>query len=50
MWLISWLEKVEQIVDICCNVRLAYISMHTVYDNGDRIKESATPETKCLFV
>jgi hypothetical protein len=41
---ISRLQKGERIVDICCNVRLAHGSICTIYDNADRIKESA----KCL--
>jgi hypothetical protein len=41
---ISRLEKCEQIVDICCNVRQVYISIPTVCDNAARIKECA----KCI--
>ena len=33
---ISWLEKGEQIVDICCNVRFVHSSVHTFHDNADR--------------
>ena len=40
----SRLEKGEQIVDICHNVRLADSSVCTICDNADKIKESA----KCL--
>jgi len=36
---ISRLEKVEQIVDRCCDVRLAYSSVSTIHDNADGIKE-----------
>jgi hypothetical protein len=38
---ISQLEKGEQIVDICCNVRLAHSSVYTIHDNADRITERA---------
>jgi len=38
---ISWPEKGEWIVDICHNVRFADISVCTIHDNADRIKESA---------
>jgi hypothetical protein len=37
---ISRLEKGEQIADICCNVRIAYSSIHIVCDDADKIKES----------
>jgi len=37
--LISRLEKVEQIVDRCCDVRLARCSIRAIHDNADRIKE-----------
>jgi hypothetical protein len=37
---ISRLEKGEQIVDMCCNVRIAYSSIHIVCDNASGIKES----------
>jgi hypothetical protein len=47
--IISQLEKDEQIVDICHNVRFAYISMHAIYDNADRITESAKSGTQ-VFV
>jgi hypothetical protein len=46
---ISRLEKGEQIVDICRNVRLAHSSVHTICDNADRIKQSAKSGTK-VFV
>jgi hypothetical protein len=46
---ISWLEKGEQIVDICCNVRLAHNSVYTIHDNAERITESAKSGTK-VFV
>ena len=39
--IISLLEKDEQIIDICRNVRLTRRGMHTICDNGCRIKESA---------
>jgi hypothetical protein len=45
---ISQPEKGERIVDICCNVRFAHISMCTVYDNAGRITEHAKSETKLL--
>ena len=35
------IEKGEQIVDICWNVRFAYSRVHTIRDNADRIPESA---------
>jgi len=38
---ISWLEKGEQIVDICHNVKLTHSSVHTICDNAGRITESA---------
>jgi hypothetical protein len=38
------LKKGEQIVDICCNVRLDHSSVLTICDNADRIKESV----RCL--
>jgi hypothetical protein len=46
---INQLEKGEQIVDICCNVRLADSSVGKIHDNADRIKERATSGTK-VFV
>jgi hypothetical protein len=42
-------EKGKRIVDICCNVRPAHSSIHTIHDNADRIKESAKSGTK-VFV
>jgi len=36
--IINCLEKGEQIVDICHNVRLAYGSVHTIRDNADGVK------------
>ena len=46
---ISWLEKGERIVDICCNVRLAHNNVCTIHANNERIKESAKSGTKvCL--
>ena len=45
---IGQLEKVNEIVDICCNVRFAHISIHTIRDNVDRIRESAKSGTKVL--
>jgi hypothetical protein len=45
----GWLEKGEQIVDICPNVRLSHSSIHTICDNTDSIKESAKSGTK-VFV
>ena len=44
----SQLEKGDQIVDICHNVRLADGSICTFCDNADRITDSQ--ELKCLFV
>ena len=41
LFVISSLEKGEQIVDICHNVRFAYSSVHTIRENADRIRESA---------
>jgi hypothetical protein len=46
---ISQSEKGEEIVDICCDVRLAHSSVHTIFDNADRIEESAKLGTK-VFV
>ena len=46
---ISHLEKVNESVDICRNVRFAHISVHTIHDNVDRIRESAKSGTK-VFV
>jgi hypothetical protein len=46
---ISRLEKGERFVAMCCNVRLARSSVHTICDNPDRIKESAKSGTK-VFV
>jgi len=46
---ISQLEKVEQIVDRCHNVRFTYISIHTVHDNTDRITESAKSGIKVFM-
>jgi hypothetical protein len=42
---LTW--KVEQIDEICHNVRLTYSSIHTIRDNADRIKESAKQGLKC---
>ena len=41
LYIISCLEKGEQIVYICLNVRFAYSCIHTIRDNADRITESA---------
>ena len=46
---ISRLEKGEQIVDLCCNVRLTHSSIHTICDNANRINISAKSGTK-VFV
>jgi hypothetical protein len=43
-------EKGEWIVGICCNVRLAHSSVHTIRDNIDRIKESAKSGTKMFYL
>jgi len=45
---ISGREKCEGIVDVCHNMRLEDISIHTICDNADRIKESVMPGTKVL--
>jgi hypothetical protein len=45
---ISQLEKGEQIVDICHNVRLADNSVRTIRDIVDRFMESAITEQECL--
>jgi hypothetical protein len=34
---ISQLERREQMIDICRNVRLVHISIYTICDNADRI-------------
>jgi len=47
--IISWLEKGEQIVDTCCNVKLTHSSIRTICDNADRIEGNAWSETK-VFV
>jgi hypothetical protein len=39
-------EKGEQIVDICCNVRLSHGIIHKIHDDADRIKENAKSGTK----
>ena len=39
--IISQLQKGDQIVDICRNVRLTHCSILTVYDNADKMKEVA---------
>jgi hypothetical protein len=39
-------EKGERLVDICRDVRLARSNLHTIRDNGDRIKKSAESGTK----
>jgi hypothetical protein len=44
--IISQLEKREQIVAICHNVRLAHSCIHTLHDTADRLKESAKSGTK----
>ena len=36
--IISCVDKGEQIVDICHNVRPAYGSVHTICDNANRVK------------
>jgi len=46
---ISRLEKGEQIVHICHNVRCPYRSVHTIGDNANRITESGKSGTK-VFV
>jgi len=46
---ISQLEKVEQIVDRCYNVRFTYISIHTVHGNSDRITDSAKSGIKVFM-
>ena len=46
---ISQLEKVNESVDICRNVRFAHISVHTIHDNVERIREGAKSGTK-VFV
>ena len=45
---ISQLEKVNEIVDICHNVRFADISICAICDSVDRIKESAKSGTKAF--
>ena len=45
---ISQLEKGEQTVDICYNVRFTPTCICTVHDNADRITESDKLGTKCL--
>jgi len=45
----SQLEKGDQIVDVCHNVKLADGSICTICDNADRITESAKSGTE-MFV
>jgi hypothetical protein len=45
----SQLEKGEQIVDICHNVRLSHLSVPTVRNNDDRINEN-TKSGNLVFV
>jgi hypothetical protein len=45
---ISQLEKGEWIVEICCNVRFAHVSVCTIHDNTDRIANVLNHELKCL--
>jgi hypothetical protein len=47
--IISWLEKGEWIVDVCCNVKLTHSSTRTICDNAYRTEGSAWSETK-VFV
>jgi hypothetical protein len=47
--IMSKLDRGEQIVDVWCNVRLAYNSVLTIHGNADRIKECAKSGTK-VFV
>ena len=47
--IVNWLEKGEQIVDICHNVRYARCSVRTIRDNADRITESAKSETEVFM-
>jgi hypothetical protein len=47
--MISQTEKGEQIVNICCNVRLCHSSVCTIQDNADRITKSVNSGTK-VFV
>jgi len=39
----------ERVVDICCKVGLANVSICTVHDNADRISESAKSGTKVFM-
>jgi hypothetical protein len=43
---ISWLEKGEWTVDICCNVRLAHSIICIIGNSADRMKKSAKSGTK----
>jgi hypothetical protein len=45
---ISQLERGEQMIDICRNVRLVHISVCTICDNADRLLEILGQELKCL--
>jgi hypothetical protein len=47
--IISWLEKGERIVDICCNVRFAQRSVLTIRVNDKCITERAKSGSK-VFV
>jgi hypothetical protein len=46
---ISWLEKGEQIGDICRSVKFACSSIYTICDNADKITQSAISGSK-VFV
>jgi len=46
---ISQIEKGDQIVDICHNVRFIHNSVHKIHDNSERIKESAKSETNMFL-
>jgi hypothetical protein len=46
---LSQLEKGEQIVDICHNVRFTYSNICTIHDNTDKITEKAMSGMK-VFV
>jgi hypothetical protein len=46
LYVISQLEKADRTFDICCNVRYAHISVHTIHDNANRITGGAKSGAK----
>jgi hypothetical protein len=48
--IISRLEKGDCVVDKGCNVRFAYVSVHTICDNPDRNTSSAKSGTEVFSI